>query len=70
MAPYARWVLPSFRTILIDHCNEFLASSDRGNDKARTKLISQVSKNITDIAQETREAVLDNLEKVITNMNL
>lgn len=66
MAPYARWVLPSFRTILVNHCNDYLNSSDRGTDKARSKLITEVAKDITDIAQQREENIPDDLEKVIS----
>lgn len=70
MAPYARWVVPSFRTILVDNCDDFLASTDRGMDKTRTKLITQVSKDITVIAQEQGETLPNDLEKVSNTMNL
>jgi vacuolar-type H+-ATPase subunit H len=52
MAPYARWVHSSFKQTLIDACDEFLESNDRGTDKKRTEVIKRVSKDITDIAQE------------------
>ena len=65
MAPYARWVLPSFRTILVNHCDDYLNSSDRGTDKGRSKLITEVAKDITDIALENGENIPDDLEKVI-----
>jgi len=65
MAPYSRWVLPSFRTILVTHCDGYLQSNDRGNDKTRSKLIAKVAQDIKDIAQERRELVPDDLEKVI-----
>ena len=66
MAPYARWVLLSFRTILVNHCNDYLNSSDRGTDKAGSKLITEVAKDITDIAQQREENTPDDLEKVIS----
>lgn len=66
MAPYARWVLPSFRTILGDHCDDYLNSSDRGTDKTRSKLITQVAKDIADIAREREEKIPDELEKVVS----
>ena len=66
MAPYARWALPSFRTILVNHCDEYLKSTDRGTDKTRSKLITQVAKDITDIAQQREEKIPDDLEKVIS----
>ena len=66
MAPYARWVLPSFRAILVNRCDDYLNSSDRGTDKGRSKLITEVAKDITDIAQENGENIPDDLEKVIS----
>jgi hypothetical protein len=64
MAPYNRWVLPSFRETLLNHCDRYLETSDRGNDKSRSKLIAQVAQDITDITREKDEAVPDDLEKV------
>ena len=49
----------------MDACDEYLQSTDRGNDKTRSKLITRVAKDITDIAKEKNEALPDNLEKVI-----
>ena len=66
MAPYNRWVLPSFRDTLLNHCDRYLESSDRGNDKSRSKLIVQVAQAITDIAREKSEQVPDDLEKVVS----
>ena len=64
MAPYARWVHSSFKQTLIDACDEFLESNDRGTDKKCTEVIKRVSKDITDIAQEKGEQLPDDLEKV------
>jgi hypothetical protein len=64
MAPYARWVLPSFREILVGACDEYLESNDRGTDKKRSKLITRIAKDLTDIAQEKGEQLPDDLEKV------
>src|ERR1700729_394335 len=66
MAPYTRWVFPLFRTILVNHCDDYLNSSDRGTDNGRSKLITEVAKDITDIAQEKGENIPDDLEKVIS----
>ena len=66
MAPYARWVLPSFRQTLVDACDEYLDTNDRSNEKTRSKLITRVSKDISDIAQAKSEVIPDDLEKVIT----
>jgi hypothetical protein len=65
MAPYSRWVHPSFRQTLMDACDEFLQSTDCSNDKTWSKLITRVAKDITDIAKEKNESLPDDLEKVI-----
>jgi len=62
------WVHPSFRQTLLDNCDEYIDSSDRGSDKTRSKLITRVSKELTDIAQAATESIQlpSDLEKVIT----
>ena len=65
MAPYTHWVFPSFRTILVNCCDDYLNSSDCGTDKGWSKLITKVAKDITDITQQKGENILDDLEKVI-----
>ena len=67
MAPYSRWVHSSFRQTLLDYCNDYLDTSDRGSDKTRSKLITRVAQEITSIADAQVEAVTlpDDLEKVI-----
>ena len=67
MAPYARWVQEGFKTILLDSCDEYLQSSDRGTEKTRTQLITRVSADMTAAAQETNVLLPDDLEKVILN---
>ena len=65
MAPYARWVLPSFKQTLLGACDEYMTTNDRGNDKTRSKLITRVAKDITDIVEGNEgERVPDDLEKV------
>ena len=61
------WVHPSFRQTLLDHCDEYIDSSDCGNDKTRSKLITKVSKDIADIVQAANEEISlpSDLEKVI-----
>jgi ribosomal 50S subunit-associated protein YjgA (DUF615 family) len=61
------WVHPSFRQALLDSCDEYIDSSDRGSDKTRSKLITRVSKELTDIAQAATESIPlpSDLEKVI-----
>ena len=64
MPPYTRWVHASFRDVLIKSCDEYLKTSDRGNDKTRAKLVTRVSKDITEIAKREKETLPDDLEKV------
>ena len=64
MAPYARWVLESFKHILVDSCDEYFDTNDRGNDKSRSKLITRVANDIAAIAQDKNQRVPDDLEKV------
>ena len=65
MAPYARWVLPSFKQTQLGACDEYMTTNDRGNDKTRSKLITRVAKDITDIVERNEgERVPDDLEKV------
>jgi len=66
MAPYARWVLQSFKQTLVNACDEYLDTNDHSNEKTRSRLITRVSKDISDIAQANNEAIPDDLEKVIT----
>ena len=65
MSPYACWVVPSFKDILVNACDEYLASNDRGNDKTRSTLIGRVTKDIADIADKEKASVPNDLEKVI-----
>ena len=64
MAPYSCWVHSSFRQTLLDYCNDYLDTSDRGSDKTRSKIITRVAKEITDKAAENNEPVPDDVEKV------
>ena len=41
-----------------------METNDRGTDKSRSKLITRVAKEITNIAQERSETLPDDLEKV------
>jgi hypothetical protein len=65
MAPYARWVKESFKQTLIDSCDEYLDTNDRGNEKHRSKLITRVADEIGAIAKDKTEDVPDDLEKVL-----
>ena len=64
MAPYTRWVHESFKHILVDGSDEYFDTSDRGNDKSRSKLITWVANDIAAIAQTNNQQVPDDLEKV------
>jgi len=63
MSPYSRWVHQSFKDVLLQACNEYVKTNDRGNDKARTMLITRIAKDITDIAEKNNEKLPDDLEK-------
>ncbi|KIM73061.1 hypothetical protein PILCRDRAFT_15545 [Piloderma croceum F 1598] len=65
MPPYMCWVLESFRHVLVDHCDEYFDTSDRGNDKSRSKLITRVANHIAAIAQAKQQHVPDDLEKCV-----
>src|ERR1700733_6798828 len=58
------WVLPSFKQILIDSSNEYVNTTDKGRDKARTTLISRVAAEIRNTIDGTVETVPTDLEKV------
>jgi hypothetical protein len=64
MAPYMCWVLESFKHILVDSCDKYFNTSDHGNDKSRSKLITQVANDIAAIAQDKKQRVPNDLEKV------
>jgi len=65
------WVHLSFRKILLDHCDEYIDSSDRGSDKTQSKLITRVSKEITEISEAAVEVIPlpSDVEKV-TNLSI
>jgi hypothetical protein len=66
MSPYSHWVHPSFRQTLVNYCDEFLRTNDRGTEKTWSKLITQVSQEITDIVKGQEDVnVPDDLEKVL-----
>jgi hypothetical protein len=64
MGPYSRWVQPSFKQTLLDHCDEYLDTTDHGNDKSRSKLITKVANDILAIAADQAALPID-LEKVL-----
>ena len=58
------WVLPSFKQILINASDEFVRSTDKGKNKARTALINRVAEEICEVVQDTTDKLPDDLEKV------
>jgi len=58
------WVLPSFKQILINASDEFVRSTDKGKNKARTALINRVAEEIREVVQDTTDKLPDDLEKV------
>jgi hypothetical protein len=58
------WVLPGFKNILVESSNEYLKSTDKGKDKARTSLIVRVAGKIRQAVEETNDSLPDDLEKV------
>ena len=69
MAPYSRWVKESFKQTLLDNCDDYLETTDRGTDKTRSKLITRVAQDIAAIALAKEEELPDDLEKV-NNLNV
>ena len=64
MAPYAHWVHDAFWHILVESCDEFLQTSDRGGDKARSQFVTNIASQITVIAEVLNTVLPDDLEKV------
>jgi hypothetical protein len=54
----------SFKQTLLDNCDDYLDTSDRGSDKTRSKLITRVAHDIAAIAQAKNLELPDDLEKV------
>jgi hypothetical protein len=46
-----KWVHDSFKSILLDNCQEYLDSNDMGKHKTRTLLINEVADKIREAAQ-------------------
>jgi len=59
-----KWVTPSFKAILVSHCQDYLDSNDLGKDKQRTNLIWQVAGDIQESADDGQETVPPDLQKV------
>lgn len=64
MAPYTCWVQDSFKTILIDACDEYFQTNDCSPNKSCSKLITWIAVEITDSARESNVSLPDELEKV------
>jgi hypothetical protein len=64
MGPYSCWVNESFKQTLLDNCDEYLDTTNRGTDKTRSKLITQVTQDIAAIALAKKGELPNNLEKV------
>ena len=64
MGPYSRWVKESFKQTLLNNCDEYLETTDRGTNKTRSKLITRVTQDIAAIALAKTEDLPDDLEKV------
>ena len=65
MAPYTHWIHDLFKNLLHNSCDEYLESSDCGQDKIQTKLITRVSANIAEIASNNNVVVPSDLENVV-----
>ena len=64
MSPYTRWVHDSFKHILVDSCDRYLQTNDRGIDKGRSKFIAQVAADIAESIHEGNITLPNDLEKV------
>ena len=64
MGPYNHWVHDVFRNILLDSCDEYLKTSDRGTDKARSLFVTRIASDITQAAADDNVGLLNDLEKV------
>ena len=58
------WVLPSFKQILIDSCQEFMNVMDKAKDKPRTALVTRVADQICQAVNRTDATLPEDLEKV------
>jgi hypothetical protein len=58
------WVLPSFKQILIDASDEYVANTDKSKDKPRTALIARVADDIRQAVDGTNDKLPDDLHKV------
>jgi hypothetical protein len=63
------WVLPSFKHILIDSCQEYLNSTNKGKEKTRSALITRVSGEIRHAVEGTTDKLPEDLEKVESTFN-
>ena len=59
-----QWVLPSFKQILIDASDEYVANTDKSKDKPRTALIARVAEEIRQAIDGTNDKLPEDLHKV------
>lgn len=59
-----QWVLPSFKQILIDASDEYVANTDKTKGKPRTVLIERVAEEIRQAVDGTNDKLPDDLHKV------
>lgn len=64
MGPYNCWVHDVFHNILIDSCDEYLKTSDRSTDKARSLFVTRIASDITQAAVDNNIGLPNDLEKV------
>ena len=58
------WVQPSFKNILIDACQEYLNTTDKGKEKLRSALITRVAEEIRLVVAGTADTLPEDTEKV------
>ena len=59
-----QWVLPSFKQILIDASDEYVANTDKIKGKPRTVLIDRVAEEIHQAVDGTNDKLPNDLHKV------
>lgn len=59
-----QWVLPSFKQILINASDEYVANTDKSKDNPRTVLIARVADEIRQAVNGSNDKLPDDLHKV------
>jgi hypothetical protein len=59
------WFQPLFKHILVESCEEFINSSNKGKHKTRSTLINRVAEEIRQAVEGTNDTLPSELEKVI-----